>query len=286
MTGSIGRAAKLAAALLAATAVMVVASGSASATLTPIYNNSPAKLPGNFASLGFECCQVSQFGGEVSFLAPPTGKVWKNPSITVVLSSWACEKGTVTGENCSTVKGAKFAWPITFSVYEVGPGNSVGAKIAAGSKVFKIPYRPSVSAICNQLPEPGGWYDSKEGTCYHGFATKITFALKVAKLPANVIISFAYNTSDYGAETQRPKPCNSEPQGCPYDSLNVAYHEKGEAGNAPSVGSNPDPEEVYIASTYSALFCAPATASGSFEPSGPCWNEEQPVMKVRAQEGV
>jgi hypothetical protein len=45
------------------------------------------------------------------------------------------------------------------------------------------------------------------------------------------IISVAHSTSDYGAEPQRPKPCNSTEAGCPYDSLNVG------AEDAPSAGS-------------------------------------------------
>ena len=286
MNASIGRVARLAVALLAATAVLTAATGSAVAAPTPVYSNTPVKLPGSFASLGYECCQVSEFGGQVSFVPPPAGHVWKNPTVSVVLDVWACEKGNVTNENCSTTKGAKFEWPITFSVYEVGPGNSVGSKIAAGSKVFKIPYRPSVTPICNTTQyQKGGWYDKPEGRCYHGFATKISFPMKLSKMPANAIISFAYNTSNYGAEPQHAA-CQSTEPGCPYDSLNVAVHQPGEPqAKTPSVGGDPDLQEVYIASKYGALFCPPGEPNGTFGLSGPCWNEEQPVMAVSATEG-
>ncbi len=276
------RAVRLVAPVLAIVAMLAVA-GIASATPTTIYSNMPTKLPGSYASLGYECCQVSEFGGEVEFKAPAVaGKAWKNPSVSAVLDVWACEKGNITNENCSTKPGAKFEWPITFSLYEVGPGNTVGAKIAAGSKVFKIPYRPSVTPICNTTQfEKGGWYDRPEGTCYHGKATKITFPLKLAKLPQKAIISIAYNTSNYGAQPQHAA-CQSTEAGCPYDSLNVAVHQPGEAEAKPplAAGSDPDLEEVFIASTYSALFCSPGVANGTFGPSGPCWNEEQPVLKV------
>lgn len=287
MKASIGGRARWIVALLAAAAALTAATGTASATPTPVYSNTPVKLPGSFASLGYECCQVSEFGGEVSFVAPPAGHVWKNPTVSVVLDVWACEKGNITNENCSTVKGAKFEWPITFSVYEVGPGNSVGPKIAAGSKLFKIPYRPSVTPVCNTTEfEKGGWYDKPEGRCYHGFATKISFPLRLAKLPEKAIISFAYNTSDFGAEPQHAA-CQSTEAGCPYDSLNVAVHQPGEPqANTPSVGTDPDIEEVFIGSKSPAYFCAPAAPNGgTFGPSGPCWNEEQPVMAVTAAEG-
>ncbi len=271
-----------------ATAAVLVMAGTASAVPTTIYDNMPTKLPGSYASLGYECCQVSEFGGEVEFKKPAVaGKSWKNPTVSAVLDVWACEQGNITNENCKTAAGAKFEWPITFSLYEVGPGNTVGSKIAAGSTVFKIPYRPSVTPICNTTQyEKGGWYDRAEGTCYHGKATKITFPLKLAKLPEKAIISIAYNTSDYGAQPQHAA-CQSTEAGCPYDSLNVAVHQPGEseaanppAANQLAVGSDPDLSEVFIASTYSALFCSPGVANGTFGPSGPCWNEEQPVLKV------
>jgi hypothetical protein len=270
-----------------AIAVALAMAGTASAALTTIYDNMPSKLPGSYASLGYECCQVSEFGGEVEFKQPAVaGKVWKNPSVSAVLDVWACEEGNITNENCHTARGAKFEWPITFAVYEVGPGNTVGAKLAAGSKMFKIPYRPSVTPVCNTTEfEKGGWYDRKEGTCYHGKATRITFPLKIAKLPEKAIISIAYNTSNYGAQPQHAA-CQSTEAGCPYDSLNVAVHQPGEAEAAtPAVGSDPDLSEVFIASTYGALFCSPGEANGVFGPSGPCWNEEQPVLKVAAKEG-
>jgi hypothetical protein len=289
------RAAKLAAASLAALAVIAIGSASAGATLTPVYSNIPAKLPGNFASLGYECCQVSEFGGAVGTISAPAGHVWKNPKVTVVLSSWACQEGGAENGTCKTTKGAKFEWPLTFSVYELGPGNTVGAKIAAGSRVFKLPYRPSASTICNALPSPGGWYDRRDEACYHGFAFKVSFPLKLAKLPPQAIVSVAYNTSDYGNEPQRANnpECDTAAYqtahngaGCPFDSLNVAVHQPGEEfANTPAVGSYPDLEEVFIASTYSALFCSPGQANGAFGPSGPCWNEEQPVLSVGAHEG-
>jgi hypothetical protein len=296
------RGGRLIAPILAAAAVLAMAAA-ADATPTTIYDNMPSSLPGSYPSLGYECCQVSEFGGEVEFAKPPVGKVWKNPKVTAVLDVWACQEGNISNEDCKTEKGAKFEWPIRFSVYEVGPGNSVGTKIAAGSKVFKIRYRPSVSPICNATQfDKGGWYDRKEGACYHGYATKITLPLKLAKLPEKAIISIAYNTSNYGAQPQYPQPCNSEEQGCPYDSLNVAVHEPGEAeagecsgvcnggpgeGTKPAVGSDPDLSEDFLASTSGAYFCAPheTNNNGVFGPTGPCWNEEQPVLKVVAKEG-
>jgi hypothetical protein len=258
--------------------------GTAGATPTIIYNNIAFPQPGNVASEGFACCSASEFGGQVKLAPPPAGHVWKNPTVTVLMSSWACQQGTWFSENCKTTKGAKFEWPITISIYEVGPGNAPGPKIAAASKVFKIPYRPSVTPICNSTTEDkGGWYDKKEERCNHGLAAPISIPLKVVKLPEKVIVSVAYNTSNYGAEPQAPKECDSKEAGYPYDSLNVG------AESALPEASYPLPGDAYISSTSEGEYCNSGTTLGTFGISGsvgnPCWKGFQPSFKVAAVEG-
>ncbi len=245
MSGRIpGRAARLAVAILAATALSAVAAWAASASEV-IYNNIPSPFPGNVVSQAFEATSTSEFGGQVEFAATAR----KNPVVTVVMSSWACETGNWYEHTCVTTPGAKFEWPVTFSIYEAGPGNAVGQKIAAGSKVFKMPYRPSGSPKCTG-EYAGGWYGM--GRCWHGKAFKISLPLKVAKLPAKAIISVAYDTSDYGTTPQRPQPCNSTSAGCPYDSLNVGLREASEPGT--QVGGNLA-GDAYISSTWTGAYC-------------------------------
>ena len=111
-------------------------------------------------------------------------------------------------------------------------------------------------------------------------AAKIAITLKVAKLPEKAIISLAYNTSDYGSEPQRPKPCNSTEAGCPYDSLNVG------AESIKAEAEYPLPNYAYINSTYEAEYCGSGTALGTFGISGsesnPCWQGYQPSFRVAA----
>jgi hypothetical protein len=277
----------LAATLLAATGVLAVAAGTASASVV-VYNNIPATLPGNFQSIGFAATQTSQFGGQVGFASIQR----KNPTVTVAMSSWACEKGRWTwpssGTLCITKAGAKFKQNVTLNIYEVGPGNSVGAKVLSQTKEFEMPFRPSASSKCTG-EAAGAWFQKSTGECFHGKAFKIKFTNLGGHLPAaGAIIGVAYNTTHYGAQPQGENtPCfedtSAEAPGCPYDSLNVAIHEKNEAENAPSVGTNPDPEEVYADSENSGMFCSPQSPTpGSFIQSGPCWNEEQPVIEVQA----
>ena len=205
--------------LLATGAVLAWATASAGAvSLTPVYSNIPATLPGNVPSEAFEATSTSQFGGEVE-LAGPTLNTTK---VSVALSSWACQSGGAEDGSCVTTPGAKFEWPVTLHIYTAGGGDSVGTQIASLTKTFKMPYRPSASPKCTG-ESAGGWY--RKGECFHGRLFKITFTMRGVTLPSKAIISVSYNTSDYGSEPQRPKPCNATTAGCPYDSLNVGLTE-------------------------------------------------------------
>jgi hypothetical protein len=218
----------------------VLAVSSAAAAPEVIYSDLPTPKPGNVVSLGFEATQTSSFGGQVEF----GGTARKNPTIIVEMSSWACQHGTWNEKDCETTPGAKFEWPITFSVNEVGPENSVGALLGSGTKVFKIPYRPSYSPRCF-AESVGTWYHN--GECSNGKAVRLSLPLKIADLPSKAIITISYNTSDYGSTPQRPQPCNSEPQGCPYDALNVGVQDgfANPAGTPPTVGAFPAPDIAY-----------------------------------------
>jgi hypothetical protein len=274
--------AKSAISILAAGAILALAAGSASAET--VYSNIPSPLPGNVVSVGFEATSTAEFGGMVAF---PAETARARPTVTVGMSSWACQSGTWGNNTCATVPGAKFSEPVTLNIYEVGPDNEPGAKVATMTETFEMPYRPTASKKCTTGEAEGGWYHI--GSCFHGKLFKIKFSgapLNKVVLPSEeAIISVAYNTSDYGAEPQRPKPCDGEPQGCPYDSLNLAL-----ASGAPTIGSDPllSQEEVYVNSKWSEMYCAGVTP-GSFELSGTCphtsqsWEDYQPMIEVRAK---
>src|SRR6185437_9415926 len=182
------RAAKLAAALVTAIASLAIAAGAASASGTVIYNSMPSPLPGNVPSQAFEATSTSEFGSEIE----TAGASQTRTAVKVGMSSWACQSGGAEDGSCVTAKGAKFEWPVTLHVYTVGPENSVGTLVAAITKTFKMPYRPSANAT--KCPGNGGWWNM--GHCYHGKAFKIGFMLKGAVLPKPAIIAVAYNTSD------------------------------------------------------------------------------------------
>jgi hypothetical protein len=264
----------MAAAIFAVTA-MTAAGASAASASEVIYTNIPSTLPGNFASVGNEAYSMSEFGGLVQF----AGAARKNPTVIVAMSSWACQSGSWFAKDCSTAMGEKFEVPVSFGVYEVGPGNTVGAKIAGGSKVFKMPYRPSASPKCTG-EKAGRWYG--KGKCWNGKAFKIALPLKVAQLPAQAIVSVSYNTTDHGPHPIGVTACNSTIAGCPYDSLNVGLIEPSEGGA--TVGANPT-EDVYVNSTYSEMFCSSGTPSTFGPASCPAfWEGAQAGFTVKAVE--
>jgi hypothetical protein len=261
MIGKIpSRVVKLITAALAVTAVFAVTS-SAALAVEVIYNDQPSPKPGNVVSQAFEATQTSSFGGQVEF----GGTARTNPTVSVIMSSWACQTGAWYAKNCKTTPGAKFEWPITFAVNAVGPGNSVGALLGSGSKLFKIAYRPSASPKCTG-PSAGAWYHM--GECFNGKAVKLALPLKIANLPSKAIVTISYNTSDYGTTPQRPQTCNSEPQGCPYDSLNVGVQDGFETpgGTPPTVGAFPAPDIAYV--------------NGAPEEE---WTGFQPLFEVKAR---
>jgi len=269
------RIAKLTMACLAAACASALCAGAASAREV-IYNNIPSPLPGNFASVGNEAYSMSQFGGEVEF----TGTARDNLTVKVVMSSWACQRGNWVEETCESglpKKKRYFTVPVTFTLYEVGPGNTVGTKRWERRKSYKMQYRPSGSPKCTG----GRWYDEATATCYHGKAFTISLTgMKVRHLPSKAIIAVSYNTTDHGPHPIGPAACSTTSEGCPYDSLNVALSEPAE--NTLSFGADPT-EEVFVNSTYPEMFCE-GGSEGVFGPAD-CpafWEGDQPMFEVTA----
>jgi hypothetical protein len=256
--------------------VSAIAAGAAGAEV--VNNNIPGPpLPANVPSVGFEATQTSQFGGQVEL----AGTARKGGPVTVGMSSWGCQSGSWTGTpECVTAMGAKFAWPVTLNVYQVGAANSVGALVTSVTKTFNMPYRPSQNNHCYTGTCTGAYYSASAKECFHSKLFKITFPLGKITLPSKVIIGVAYNTSDYGAEPQRPKSpaCETGSGGCPFDSLNVGVREATEPG--PSVGSASDPADAYINSTTVGNYCANPLGVGTFALSAGCWTGEQPTFAV------
>jgi hypothetical protein len=278
MVGRIpNRLAALAGTLLVTLGLTALVAGSASAAV--LYDNIPKVLPGNFASIGFEATSTAEYGGEVE-LTKTSAKKALPLTVTAVMSSWTCQTGGWSTDNCVTTPGATFNWPITLKIYNVGAGGEPAGLIAEETETFAIPYRPSANPLCKgELA--GTWLSTKGSgkkathSCYNGFAAPITFQpLTVgAPTPKKLIVSLAYNTETYGTH-----PTGEEG---PENSLNVANSESWES----TLSKGADPVEgPFVNSNYSAMYCSDSGLD-TFSFAGTCWGEAgyfQPVIEVKS----
>lgn len=271
------RAAKLAAAILVAVGALAISAGAASAMV--VYNNVPKTLPANFASIGFEATSTSEFGGEVE-LTKSSPKKPEALTVTAVMSSWACENGSWSADNCVTAPGATFKWPITVKLYNVGAGGEPVGPIAQETEEFAIPYRPSASPECRGELAGTWWSTQGKGkhvthSCSNGIAAPITFAPLTLAAPVSnkLIVSIAYNTETYGAH-----PTGTEG---PENSLNVALSESWEG----TLTKGADPTEgLYANSNWNEMYCGSYATLDTFAFTGTCWGPEggyQPVIEVK-----
>lgn len=238
-----------------------------------VYDNIPDPQPGNVPSVGFEATSTSEFGGQVGL----DGSARENPEITVLMSSWACKSGTWNQHTCITNPGSTFDHPVTLNIYDVNGDDSPGALIASETKTFTMPYRPTADdgTNCNGA-QAGEWWDGS--SCNNGKAFTISYKLNGVTLPDDVIIGVAYNTSHYGKNPIGTTACNSTPQGCPYDSLNVG------TAPSPTVGTPlPTADDAYLDSTWGGAYCDNgASGTGTFRLDAGCWTGYLPAFKVEA----
>ncbi len=234
-----------------------------------VYNSIPNPSAGNYPSQAFEATSTSEFGGQVQLAGAAA-----NPTVTVQMSSWGCQNGTWFNHDCSTTSGATFTEPVTLNIYTVGAGNSVGTLVATSTQTFQIPYRPSADPVHCTGAQSGEWYSTADNTCYNGFATPITYNL-TGTIPQSAIVTVAYNTSDYGATPYGDNTaCHATSAGCGYDSLNVALT------GPVTVGSQPDPTDAYLNSSWSGAYCPANQTTGTLRLDSGCWAGFQPNIKI------
>lgn len=243
-----------------------------------VYDNIPNHIPGNVPSVGYEATSTSEYGSQVEL----DGNKRKDPTVTVLMSSWACKSGTWNAKNCITNPGSTFTHPVTLNIYDVNDDDSVGSLIATKTRTFTMPYRPTADdgTYCNAANGTAGeWWDGHQ--CNNGKAFTVDFNMDGVTLPDDVIIAVAYNTSHHGYAPLGDKACNATPQGCPYDSLNVGTNP------APTVGtSEPDNDSAYYNTSYGPFYCdSGAGGTGTFRLDSGCWTGYLPAIQVDASGG-
>ncbi|HVW18183.1 MAG TPA: hypothetical protein VHB30_08030 [Solirubrobacteraceae bacterium] len=263
---------------LCACMVLGIAASSAhpAPSQTTVYDNIPSPQPSNVPSVGFEATSTSEFGGQLQL----AGTQRKDPTVTVLMSSWACKSGSWSKDDCVTNPGSTFNHPVTLNVYGVNDDDSPGALIATQTKTFAMPYRPTMDDGTNCSGDKAGeWWDGQ--SCVNGKAFTIAFKLDGVTLPDDVIVGVAYNTSNHGyAPIGTGTACFGTPQGCPYDSLNVG------TAPAPTVGQAlPTADDAYLNSTWSGAYCDGSLGTGSFRLDAGCWTGYEPAVQVEASGG-
>jgi PEP-CTERM motif len=216
-----------------------------------IYDSIPAPLPQNVTSLGYECCSASEVGNEIQFSG--TDRTLAN--VTVTMSNWASQADY---PGFGTARG--FTVPMTLSLYNVGPSNSVGSLIASSSANQFIQWRPN-SDGCG-----GGSGYTAGGSCWNGLAQYISFGFAGVTVPNQVIYGLSFNTEDYGAD----------PTGVagPYDSLNIGLTTTG-----PSVGSDVVPGSIDWNTSYAGFLTS--GTPGVFGPDSG-WAPYAPAVEFSA----
>jgi hypothetical protein len=269
------------------------------------HDNDPSTFPLNVFSQGAEAYNFTELGDGFT-LAGGAGHTLDQ--VTVIMQSWTCTSGNwMSGpgpDQCVTTPGATYAMPVTVNVYSVVSGTSLegatkqpapGRLLVTATQTFNMPYRPSsdfTHCPASASVSSGGyyeWYDANGQTCQDGIDFPITFDLssKGVSLPSQIIVTFSYNTTSYGPNPLGTQPCNSAPEGCFYDALNIS----GAAGVAafpgpvfaPSVGSVLDVNGIFtrFPSASSAL-CGTGTLANTLalDASPGCYTGNHPLTQV------
>jgi hypothetical protein len=236
------------------------------------------KVSSNISSEGFECCSTKEIGDGLVF----THGANKLKRVAVVMNSWGCESGHWYSDDCQSTPGDTFPVPITLKVYAVANQSTglagVGAVIATQTRTFNIPYRPSKDDVHCTGQNVGMFVGPVDKLCDNGLSDVIWFNFNPLKtaLPAEAIVTVAYNTSDAGYNPiGQSAPCFTSPGGCGYDSLNVSAD-----GDGGFVGSNVDPNGVFVNFGDPSFYCS-GSGSGLILDS-PCWTGYHPEIQVNA----
>ncbi len=158
-----------AATILSAAVVFTLGSlGSVQAEV--IFDNTPAPLPANIPSLGYQASQTAEFGNEITF----AGTNRSLATVEIIMSDWANQSdwpgvGDANG----------YDQPISLNFYNPGSGTSVGSLIATRTETVHVPWHTANGAS--------------------GTAFPVNFDFTGVTLPDTVIFGVAYNTQTYGA---------------------------------------------------------------------------------------
>lgn len=202
-----------------------------------VYDATPATLPPNVASLGYEATSTSEFGDYVHL----AGTDRKLGTVTVTMSNWALFADYASDVRYSG-NNATWTHPITVNVYSnlLNGDGTPSTLLATKTQSVTIPWRPAADPTC----AGGTAWRASDLQCYNGIAFNAAFDLSSLNvtLPNDVIVSFAYNTADYGAA-----PIHTVG---PYNSLNVGVPNNQTA----SIGTDDNADNVFWNTSFAGFY--------------------------------
>jgi hypothetical protein len=218
---------------MVAVAFVSIASGAQAQGVTG-FNSIPSNLTANVPSEGFECCSNQEFGDEI-VLAVGTPRL--AGYVTVLMSDWA------KNADYPAMSAAGFVHPVTLNIYTDAFTAAMHQPAATVTQSFLMPWRPADDPTCSD----SAWR-AADGVCYHGLAFEIRFDLRGLgyNLPDHLIYGVAYNTNTHGYH----------PLGVtgPYDSLNIGLATVHGVAIPPSVGTDVNPDVVYMNSSFGPFY--------------------------------
>jgi hypothetical protein len=203
----------------------------------PIFDSIPVGYDGTDPSLGFGATGTAELGQHVQF----AGTDRHLETVTVGLTSWACETG-VWNQGCLTVTpNGSFALPITVNVYAALPDSDVdgtlpGAVLATLTQSVDVPYRPTSDPV-NCVGEQAGWYfDAASSSCLPALAFTATydFALQGVVLPDDAIVAVAFDSAALPGKS---------------DALNASLRL-----TPTETGTDPDPDNLFWNTSVAAYY--------------------------------
>lgn len=233
---------------------------SAFAASNTVYNATPAVLPPNVQSLGYEATSTAQFGDYVHL----AGTSRKLDTVTVTMSNWALYSDYVNDARYSA-NNVSWTHPITVNVYSnhLDANGVPDTLLATTTQSVSIPWRPAASPACG-----GTAWLADDNNCYNGKAFNAVFDMSSLNvtLPDDVIIGVAYNTANYGASPIL--------QAGPYNSLNVGIS----ANQNVSVGTDDSINEVFWDTMFPGY-------SGGFKLDANWPSSGTVLLKITASDG-
>lgn len=207
-----------------------------------IFDSIPSPTPPNVPSEGFQCCQNSEVGDQITL----AGTARKAVSATVLMSSWSLLS------SYPGMSAAGYTHPITLNLYsDASHAAAHTPDLGSVTQNVLVPWRPPADPTC---ADPSKWKASN-GTCYSGYAFPIVFTLSGITLPNTFVYGVAYNTNTWGYV----------PIGAagPYESLNVGLNSTPPI----AVGTDVDADAVWRSTGKPSGPFAPETNWAPYTPA-------------------